>query len=308
MAYGLGAQPAPAVEFEVAAIKPNLRGGKRSDYDSTVASQRFWSSARQRTHMNVYGILIASAILTVECPVTAQPVAAVVEFEVASIKPNKSNSNSMSIRLNRGIWRATNTTVKTLLINAYEVLPEQMIGAPSWVDSDRFDIEGRYEEDASVDKPGGRNQNSRRLQGLLASRFQLQVHRETKEWQSYVLVVGKKGSKLTPAADGNSSMQSNNGHMEFKASDLENLAQNLASRLGRPVVNQTGIEGKFDFTVDYEPDDGRVPDKENPISGVETRRPSLFTAVQDQLGLKLESRKAPVEMLVVDRIERPSVN
>ena len=258
--------------------------------------------------MNVYGILIASAILTVECPVTAQPATAGVEFEVASIKPNKSNSNSMRISSNNGVWRATNTTVKTLLINAYEVLPEQIIGVPSWADSDRFDIEAKAELDEAADKPGVANQNKVRLQGLLASRFQLQVHRETKEWQSYVLVTGKKRTKLTPAVDGKSSMQSNNGHMEFKASDLENLARNLAFRLGRPVVNQTGIEGKFDFTIDFEPEDGRVPGKENPISGVETSRPSLFTAVEDQLGLKLESRKAPVEMLVVDRIERPSVN
>ena len=232
------------------------------------------------------------------------------EFEVASIKPNKSSGNNSGIHNSNGLWRANNITVKSLMINAFEVLPEQIAGAPSWIDSENFDIEARYETDPALSKSDNSKSNSLRLQALLASRFGLAFHRETKEWQSYVLVAGKKGPKLTPTEmKEGAPMRSSNGHMECKGATIENLARNLAFRLGRPVVDETGLEGRFDFTLDFEPESAaRMDDKQNPIAGVDAKGPSLFSAVQDQLGLKLESRKAPVVMLVVDRIAHPSDN
>ena len=261
------------------------------------------------TYMKVHRTLLSCAILAIGFRLGAQQ-AAVVEFEVASIKPNKSNTNSSGIHHSHGLWRANNNTVKSLIINAFEVLPEQIAGAPPWIDSDRFDIEAKYEENSSASNADNSKQTQLRLQALLSDRFKLQIHRETKEWQSYVLVAGKKGPKLAPTEKKEgSSMNSNNGHMECKGVTIENLARNLAFRLGRPVVNETALEGRFDFTLDFEPEGpARIGEKDNPIAGVDARKPSLFTAVQDQLGLKLESRKAPVEMLVVDRIERPSDN
>ena len=103
-------------------------------------------------------------------------------------------------------------------------------------------------------------------------------------------------------------MHSSNGHWEFKGADMEGVARNLSHRLGRLVVNETALEGKFDFTLDFDQELRTEMRADNPIAGIEARKPSLFTAVQDQLGLKLEARKSPVDMLVVDRIGRPSDN
>jgi uncharacterized protein (TIGR03435 family) len=242
----------------------------------------------------------------------AQPPQPAVEFEVASIKPNKSGSDSSGTNSNKGMWRATNVTVRNLIINAYDVLTEQVVGAPSWIDSERFDIEARYDEAPSLNRTEEIQAQRMRLQALLASRFQFQIHRETKEWQAYALVSGKKGPKLTPTerkGDG-SSMRASRGHREWKGVNMDNLSHNLARRLGRPVVNETGLEGRFDFTLDFEPEGQavRMSDKSNPIGSGEPTLPSLFTAVQDQLGLKLESRKVQVELLVVEKVERPSEN
>ena len=223
----------------------------------------------------------------------AQPQPPAPEFDVISIKGNKGTTTGGSTRSGRGLYRATNVTVKSIIMNAFGLLPDQLVGAPSWVDSERFDIEAKSDDPEAIDL---------KLRSMLATRFQFKVHRETRDWQSYVLVVGTKGSKLKPTElrEGMSARE-NNGHWEGKGLDLDNIARNLAFQLGRPVVNRTGLEGRYDLILDFEPEDG-------PITGVEVRKPSLFTAVQDQLGLKLESRKTPVEMLVVDRIERPSDN
>jgi uncharacterized protein (TIGR03435 family) len=221
-----------------------------------------------------------------------------VEFDVASIKPNTSGDLGMSINNSKGLWRANNITPEWLIVNAYDILPEQLIGAPPWTGSERFDIEGKFDQDAVNARSADSRQYQLRLQALLASRFQFQMHRESREWQSYVLVVGKRGPKMKPSKGGGGSGRSSRGHMESKGLTMENLAANLASLLGRPVVDQTGLAGKFDFTLDYE-EEGQP---------VETHAPSLVAAVQEQLGLKLEVKKAPVEMLVVDRVERPSEN
>ena len=104
-------------------------------------------------------------------------------------------------------------------------------------------------------------------------------------------------------------MRLKNGHLECAGVSMDNLARGLTARLSRPVVNETGLEGRFDFTLDYDPEVAPgVGDKEIAASGSDVAKPSLFTAIQDQLGLKLESKKVPVEMLVIDRIARPGEN
>ena len=252
--------------------------------------------------------LFAFAILAFQLPAQQRPSA--VEFEVASIKPNKSNSNSSGIHNNDGSWRAENNTVKSLIVNAFDVLPEQITGAPAWIDSERFDIQAKYDKDPGLSGKDDRLQTQLRLRALLESRFEFKLHREIKEWQAYVLVTGKKGPKLTPTTKTEgSSMRTSNGHMECGGVTMESLARSMGFRLGRPVVDETGLEGRFDFTLEFEPERAAgAVEKAAPIGGVDVAKPSLFTAVQDQLGLKLGSRKAPVEMLVVDRVSRPSEN
>ena len=247
--------------------------------------------------------------LIAPCLAAAQTKTAV-DFDVAAIRPNKSGSTNSSIDHNHGQWRATNVTVKSLLLNAFEILPEQIVGAPGWVDSETFDIDANAEYDASASLAKEAQATRQRLQSLLADRFGLEFHRETKQLQTYALIVGKKGPKLTPASNPeHSSTHTSNGHMDAKGISMEHLARSLAGWLGRPVVNETGLEAKFDLTLDFEPERAvKLNTSNTPIAGVDSSKPTLMTAVQDQLGLKLESRRSPVEMLVVDRISRPSEN
>jgi uncharacterized protein (TIGR03435 family) len=167
-------------------------------------------------------ILLAIAFLCPEYQLIAQQAAAV-EFEVVSVKPNKSNYDGMSIDGNKGMWRATNITPKSLIINAYEILPDQIVGAPAWIDSAHFDIEGKYQEDPAMSRAESARQHRLRLQALLSDRFQIQIHRETKESQAYILVVGKKGHKLTPS-EPKSTMSARPGHMECKGMTTDSLA------------------------------------------------------------------------------------
>jgi uncharacterized protein (TIGR03435 family) len=233
-----------------------------------------------------------------------------VEFEVAAIKPNLQGGKRSGIDNTQGFWKADNVTVRFLITYAYQVLPDQISGAPAWLDADRYDIEARYEQDAALSGKQDAEQTRMRLQALLASRFQFEMHRQSKEWQAYVLVAGKKGAKLTPTErKEGSSMHSNNGHLEAQGVSMEDFARGLAARLTRPVINETGLEGRFDFKLDYDPEvAARMGEKENPSPGADVQSPSLFTALQDQLGLKLESKKVPVEFLVIERVERPSGN
>jgi uncharacterized protein (TIGR03435 family) len=261
-------------------------------------SQRFRYDWRHIIHMGSKVALFAAAVLSIDAQLSSQAPKPAIEFEVASVKPNKSGDGGMNINTSKGMWRASNISVEWLKVNTYEILPQQIVGAPGWTGSERFDIEGKFDPDESIPGPERSRQYQLRLQALLSTRFQLQMHRETKEWQSYVLVAGKRGPKLKPSEGDGGSMRSTNGHMECQGTTMENLAGNLALRLGRPVVDQTGLAGKFDFTLDYE-EEGQA---------TEGYAPSLVTAVQDQLGLKLESKSAPVEMLVVDHVERPSGN
>jgi uncharacterized protein (TIGR03435 family) len=147
------------------------------------------------------------------------------------------------------------------------------------------------------------------LQALLAERFQLAVHRETRDLPMYSLVVGKNGVKMQPTDPTVKSGTSLITQKMFKAqrSTVDSIAQGLAGVLGRPVKNETGLEGFYDFKMEWAPEPaagGGRPDER----AIDTLGPSLFTAVQEQLGLKLEARKGPMEVIVVDRAQRPSEN
>jgi uncharacterized protein (TIGR03435 family) len=168
------------------------------------------------------------------------------------------------------------------------------------------------------------------IQSLLADRFKLTVHRETKELPIYVLTVAKSGSKLhaaAPAAEENiplgppmpdgpqanhSIRMNGRGDLSVMAQNLDRFADLLSHQLGRPVINKTGLTGDVDFTLRWTPDDGRgqMPGGQPPEAAppAEANGPSLFTALQEQLGLKLESQKGPVETIVIDHVERPSEN
>jgi len=267
----------------------------------------------------------------------AQPASAPLKFDVASIKPSSSDDHRVAIMFQLGGgFRASGATLKMLLTEAYNVREFQISGGPKWIDSDRFDITARAERSAAADSPAEpsalpppmtdaerktvQEQVAQRLQALFADRFQLIVHHEAKEQQVYALVVGKNGSKLQPAQNNSGSlrqgmMRMGRGSVEGQGVGLEVLIRAISGQLGRPVIDRTGLTGRYDIKLQWTPDPGQnvtplggalPPGVEPPPS--DPNGPTIFAALQEQLGLRLESAKAPVDLIVIDRVEKPSEN
>jgi len=191
-----------------------------------------------------------------------------------------------------GRLTCTNVTLKKLLVRAYSLKDYQVTG-PDWLNTELYSIVASMPADTFGEDL------LEMVQGLITERFQLATHREMKEMPVYELVVGKNGSKLTSVPYGRGSTSVNPGKLTAQGVPLRNLTEQLSRFLNRPVLDKTGLTGVFDFTMEWSPE-GKTTDE----AGDLPVGPSLFTAVQEQLGLKLESRRAPVEILVVDRGER----
>jgi uncharacterized protein (TIGR03435 family) len=237
--------------------------------------------------------------------VWAQTARAPQAFEVASIKPNRSGAESNVNSLPNGRLSVTNESVRDLIRLAFGVKDYQIARAPRWIDAERYDIE------AKTDRPTGRDLEELQalLRQLLADRFQLAAHRETKEGPVYLLVVAKSGPKMTRNDGKGASTRSACGHLAGKRLTMDTVATVLSRHFERDVINRTGLEGKYDFELNWTPDAGPCPASEDAAGAGETgSRPSIFTAIEEQLGLKLEPSKQPVGILVIDHVERPSEN
>jgi uncharacterized protein (TIGR03435 family) len=258
-------------------------------------------------------------------------------FEVASIRPNHSGDNHFWIQFDPGRFRVTGAKIKLLIQQAYEVRSYQIEGGPSWIESARYDIEAK-EEDSQVDEESklpreqSWGQDKLRLQRLLADRFKLRLSHTTKELPLYALVVAKNGPKLQKAKPGDTYpngmkgfdgiahpdvLYIGPGELRGQATTIARLINMLSELVGRNVVDRTGLTGAYDFsakwTLDQSPTAmGMRPEDGNPeaklSSPPEIVGSSFFTAIQEQLGLKLLSGKGPVEVLVIDHVERPSEN
>ena len=243
------------------------------------------------------------------------------QFEVATVRPNNSGESNASIRIQPGgRLTATNQTLRNLIRNAFNVQPYQMAGGPDWIESDRYDIVAKVADadlDAKGNVPGP--QFMLRLQSLLEERFKMVTRWETRELPVYSLVVatpGKLGPKLKPhagdcdrAREGGppppgappmncgtrTNMTPTAGKVSGSGITMQTFARNLAGGTGRNIVDKTGLTGSYDLELEFTPD--QSPD---------TTGPSLFTAMQEQLGLKLDAERAPVEVLVIDKLERPT--
>jgi uncharacterized protein (TIGR03435 family) len=232
-------------------------------------------------------------------------------FEVASIKPSASGGNNVSITTGAGGLRAENVPVRTLIRMAYEIRDHQLSGAPLWADRDRFDIVARPNGRVPPGREGTPVLNAM-IRSLLADRFGLRVHWESKEAPVYLLVVAKNGPKL--AASGPDSkgpgFYIGDAAIEGTGAKIEDLTRVLADQLGRTVFDKTGLLGRYDFKLEFAPQSlqQNMPGKDGAAADSVTDRPSIFTALQNQLGLKLEASRGPVEIIVVDRIEKPTEN
>jgi uncharacterized protein (TIGR03435 family) len=271
---------------------------------------------------------MAAAILLAS-PIYAQSAQAPLTFEVASIKPSASDLRGATFQIQPGGGlKVAGATLRSLLTFAYDVRDFQVSGGPGWIDSDRFDILARVERSSAAEnapayprqmsdeqRRTGFQQMRERVKALLAERFQLTIHRESKEQTIYALVVGKNGSKLQETkGDAGPMLRRGRGQITGQGIEMQMLASSLANQVGRPIVDRTGLKGRYDIKLEWTPDPGQDPGPLGAPPGVEPppppdpNGPSLFAALQEQLGLRLESQKGPAEMLVIDRVERPSEN
>jgi uncharacterized protein (TIGR03435 family) len=249
-------------------------------------------------------LLLFTCAVLVPAQVPARP-----EFEVASIKPNRSGVSIARINplafTPGGRFTATNVTLVDLIVRFYPTRRIQMQGGPGWIDSDRFDViakaaesrrELKYEDFIPL------------VQALLEDRFKLALHREPKVVQVLALLIGKDPPKLQNSKEGEETAvrPGDRGVMSFQRMSIAGLVNTLSNVLHMPVIDQTGLKGSFNFTLD--PGMGDAPnDADSPIRA-DSFGDLMIKAVQEQLGFKLEKQKAPLEITVIDHAEKPTEN
>jgi uncharacterized protein (TIGR03435 family) len=281
-------------------------------------------------------LVVAAALLAVAMPIAfgqetvapqaANPVARPIEFDVVSIKPDKSESGMIRMMNKPDGYSATNVTLKMVLEMAYGIKEDLISGEPSWADSSNFDIEAKITpEDAAELKKLTDDQRDlvRRhmFQAFLADRFQLKAHVETKQLPVYELVLAKSGSKMKEATPGDTyangfkgpdgvahagmmSIRNEGSGQELigQGIKLTGLVGLLSRQVHRTVLDKTGLTGSYDITLKWTNENNSAP------ADGEDAAPSIFTALEEQLGLRLQNAKGPVDTLIVDHVEKPSEN
>jgi uncharacterized protein (TIGR03435 family) len=324
---------------------------------SRAQNQQDMQSALAAAARDARAARVASS--STSAPITG--IAATFEYEVASVKLSKTSTSNglfrMGMRYTDDGVSVENFPLIMLFQNAYGISMDRISGAPDWMNSERYDIEAkidpaRVEEFKKLSPDEMKAARQHMLQDLLADRFKLTLHRETKELAVYNLVIAKGGPKLQETkpedktadggnakkdglADGLAAAKGSSGgpssvsgggnsgggksvaigsaggaSMSFSRGGtrsttgrgvaIQNLVATLANACGRPVIDKTGLTGKYDYKLEYAPEDAQAD--------ADSNAPSIYTAVQEQLGLKLESAKGPVEIFVIDHVEKPSEN
>jgi uncharacterized protein (TIGR03435 family) len=283
----------------------------------------------------VAAISIAIGVWRVDAQ-TPPPAGDTPKFEVAAVRPNKATDLRAGIQIQPGgRFTATNMPLRALIVHAYNLMPFQLVG-PDWLDSERFDVVAKSEQDFPPAAPAsGPAPQQLMLQALLAERFALQAHRDTREMSVYSMEMARADRKLGPQLKPSNAeckevsggvgpptgqdkttcgIRVMPGQLTAGGVPLSAMAFPLSMFVQRMVVDRTGLTGAFDYELRWTPDMLRQrlanapPGQPVRLNGVEIdpHGPSIFTAVQEQLGLKLESTRGPVEVLVIDHIERPT--
>jgi uncharacterized protein (TIGR03435 family) len=278
--------------------------------------------------------LLAAGVLRAQVGATAPTL----KFEVATVKPNDSLGGGAYVQAIPGRLVMTNFSLRTLILFAYGVQGYQILGEPSWTASDNYDIQAKAEGNPSVNQMEGPM-----LQALLEDRFKLMVHHETRQMPVFELTVAKGGVKLQPTREGSctpyapgsppppaaapgartifcgyprSGVDGLNRTLEGAGVSMKALASNLSRlELHKSVIDRTGLTGTFDVHLKWAVDAPTGPAagpgvSDNPAVAApdNSTGPSIYSALQDQMGLKLSSTRGPVEVLVIDHIEKPSGN
>jgi uncharacterized protein (TIGR03435 family) len=272
---------------------------------------------------------LVAAVMTAAAALAPQADPKVPAFDVVSVKVNRSGSDRQDMRLLPG-GRAvvTNTPLRRLILTAYELFPQQLFGGPGWIDSDRFDIVAQASEDLGPSVPGGPPGRAQQmLQRLLAERFGLAVHTETRELAIYELTLARANGRLaagiSPAkfdcaallaayGRGEAPMpptsqcggSGGSGRILMRGATIPMFVRSLSSLTGRIVQDRTGLSGGFDFELQFSPESGAASGSSAP----DGTGASLFTALEEQLGVKLRPARGPVDVVVIDRVEQPTEN
>jgi uncharacterized protein (TIGR03435 family) len=267
-------------------------------------------------------IVLASALLvpliaSAQAPeAETAPAVPAPTFDVVSIHlspPSPDGHNHIYNDIHESHFRTGNLSIRDLIQYAYNLPKSQILGGPQWLNSTMYDIEAKSgsEADARLKTMSGDDaaqQKRLMVQRLLAERFALAAHNETRELPVYDLVLAKGGPNFQPSTRNGNTIDTGRSRIHVAGTDdtIGLLARELAQSQGRVVLNKTGLSGRYDLTLRWTPDDAPAP----LLNGAPDPNapPGLFTAIQEQLGLKLESDKGPVQVLVIDRIEQPSPN
>ena len=239
-------------------------------------------------------LVTVAVVLGISAQAQQQP-AALAGFEVVSVKPADPASRGSSWGTPPGRLVMRSTTLKNLVLNAYHLNEYQVDGGPAWVDSARFNIDAKLPAGAPQDKI------PLMTQSILADRFKLEFHRETRILREYALVIAKGGPKFGKPNEGDHNgvvTSQNTNQITGWGRPISDLVRMLIGPVGAPVIDRTGLKGRYDFDLKF---------ASLEASGDEPL-PSIFAVVQEQLGLKLEAIKGPVEVLVIDRAEKPTEN
>lgn len=274
------------------------------------------ANATIRITLRRFLVLLAAVFLAIAAPNTiaqqngtASPMAPMAanahpSFEVATINPadpNRTTGGGFIVGGHRLIIQSQ--TVNDLISLAYAVHPKQITGDPAWLGTEKFDIEGQ------ADQPGVANlhQIQEMLQKLLAARFDLKLHHDQRDLPIYALKLAKGGPKMTRSAENTYGLPTQSGHghgtqqqRKFTNNSMSDFALGMQAYMDRPVVDETGLPGRYDFILRWTPYNSQTNEP--------NAAPDIFTAVQEELGLKLEATKGPAEVLVIDHVERPSPN
>jgi bla regulator protein BlaR1 len=258
-------------------------------------------------------LCVAAFLLVVPCqPQTAHPqTAPLMHFDIYTVKPDKTGGGGMSVSWHDNVFSATNVNLKFLLQIAYNIRQPLLENVPKWGESGRWDVQGKISDfDPVLEKSLTIEQKRSMQRDFLAHAFAIRAHIETRVQPTYEMVVAKTGLKMTentldpdsPEAKGKlGSMSMNNGRLDAQGVKMENITKALEGEVERTIVDKTGLTGSYDAHLHWQPEKGAVkPDDE--------AQPGIFTAIQEQLGLKLQPSKGDVDVLVVDAAQLPEEN
>jgi uncharacterized protein (TIGR03435 family) len=307
-----------AVTLEGSSVKMSLPGiggayeGKLEADGSSITGT--WRQGPQPLLLNLKRATPETAWAIPEPPPQPKPMDSNANpvFEVATIKPSRPDAQGIGIRVQGRQFSTLNTTLNDLIKFAYGIHAKQIIGAPPWGESEKYDIT------AVPEAQGVPNDKQLRtmVQKLLADRFQLKFHRDKRELSVYTIVLEKTGHKLTKNESNPNGLPGLGlrglGNLVIRNANIGDFAGLLQSLiLDRPVVDQTGLSDRFDFTLLWTPDEFQFAGLGNrgaPPPPADGAAPDIFSAFKEQLGLKLDSTRAPAEVFVIDGVEKPSPN